>query len=78
MPKSLKYREVVRALKEFDTRFEVFANRGKGSERILFHPDINGRQESIPIKHHGDGTDIYVGSLKAIIRRFGLPHDFFD
>jgi len=78
MPKSYTYRQVIRRLKDHDKRFDVYSDRGKGSERIIFHPDIDGVERSIPIKHHGDGTDIYVGELKAIIRRFNLRHDFFN
>jgi hypothetical protein len=78
MPRSLRYREVIRRLKAHDPRFEVLMKRGKGSECLIVHPDIDGQHKSIPLKHHGDGTDIYVGALLAIARRFNLSKDFFN
>lgn len=78
MPGVCKYREVIRKLKRFDSRFLEYTNRGKGSERMIYHPDINGRARSIPIKCHGDNTEIRQGMLKSVIRRFELPNDFFD
>lgn len=78
MPRPQKYREVIKKLRTRDEKFEILANRGKGSERIIFHPDINGRPESFPIKCHGEGTEIRVGILTALIRRFDLPRGFFD
>ena len=52
-------------------------NRAKGSERMLYHPDVKGRPESYPLKCHGEGDDVRKGHLAAIRRRFRLPHDFF-
>ena len=78
MPRPLKYRDVIQRLRAHDKAFAVFVNRGKGSERIIFHPNINGRSESFPIKCHGEGTEIRVGMLSALIRRFQLPRGFFD
>lgn len=43
MPRPLKFREIVRRLKNYDSRFEFYEHRGKGSERIIYHPDIAGR-----------------------------------
>ncbi len=78
MPKPKKFREVAQRLREHDPRFEFRQNRGKGSERMIYHPDIGGRSESIPLKCHGEGTEIYSGVLRSIIRRFNLPADIFD
>jgi hypothetical protein len=78
MARPHKYREVLKKLRTHDKRFQEWKRRGKGSERILFHPDIKGRKESYPIKCHGEGTEIRVGSLIALINRFDLPTDFFD
>ena len=75
MPKSYKYRELVRALRQYDDRFEVYKNRGKGSERMLYHPDVGGRPASYPLKCHGEGTPIHRGHIAAIKRRFKLPKD---
>jgi hypothetical protein len=77
MPTALKFREVIKILKEYDSAFEVWENRGKGSERIIFHPNIQGQQKSIPVKCHGTGTELRQGVLSAIIRRFQLPKDIF-
>ena len=73
MPKPYKYRELVRKLKSHDPRFEFHEERGKGSERIIYHPDIDGRAESIPVKCHGEGTELRKGVVSAIARRFKLP-----
>lgn len=78
MPRPHKYREVIKKLRASDDGFQVLVNRGKGSERIIYHPSINGRPESFPIKCHGEGTEIRVGVLSALIRRFDLPRGFFD
>ena len=77
MAKTYTYRELVKKLRKHDSQFEVYANRGKGSERMLYHPDINGRAEPYPLKVHGEGDDIRQGHLAAIRRRFGLPAGFF-
>jgi hypothetical protein len=73
MPRLYKYRELVKALRSHDPRFEFFENRGKGSERMIFHPDIDGRPESFPVKCHGEGTELRKGVISGIIRRFKLP-----
>jgi len=73
MGKPRKYREVVKILRQYDPRFEFWENRGKGSERIIHHPDINGRPASLPVKCHGEGTELRKGVISAIIRRFNLP-----
>ena len=44
---------------------------------MLYHPDVNGRPESYPLKCHGEGDDVRKGHLAAIRRRFRLPPDFF-
>lgn len=63
-------------LKEHDERFLVLHRRGKGSHRIIEHPDINGKRATIPMTFH-KGKDVSAGVLNSIIRRFGLPKDFF-
>jgi predicted RNA binding protein YcfA (HicA-like mRNA interferase family) len=77
VPKPKKADEVFRLLRNHDSRFQIFANRGKGSHRMLFHPDINGKSASIPLTYH-KGRDVQKGLLKAVIRRFNLPNDIFD
>ncbi len=78
MPRPKRFREVIAALKSHDARFEVWVNRGKGSERIIYHPDVSGRSESFPVKCHGEGTELRAGVLSGIIRRFKLPRNVFD
>ena len=75
MSRPCKFRELVRILKKHDKRFEFWGNRAKGSERMLYHPDINGRPESFPVKCHGDNTELRKGVISGIIRRFNLPKD---
>ncbi|MFY9988588.1 MAG: type II toxin-antitoxin system HicA family toxin [Chthoniobacterales bacterium] len=77
MPKPLRFREVWQRLSDHDSRFEVYTKRGKGSEVMLSHPDVNGRAECIPVTNH-KGRDVGKGLLKAVIRRFNLPGDIFD
>jgi hypothetical protein len=73
MSRPYKYRELVKALKSHDPRFEFFDRRGKGSERMISHPDVDGRPESFPVKCHGEGTELRKGVISGIIRRFKLP-----
>ena len=75
MPKPHKFRELVRVLRAYDKRFEFWQKRGKGSERVIHHPDIAGRPESFPLKCHGENTELRKGVISDIIRRFNLPRD---
>lgn len=75
MAKPHTFRELVKILKKYDSRFEFYENRGKGSERMIYHPDINGRPESHPVKCHGDGTELRTGLISSIVRRSSLPKD---
>lgn len=76
MAKTYSYRELVAKLRKHDSRFQVFKNRGKGSERMLYHPDINGRSQCYPLKCHRESDDIRRGHLSAIERRFNLGKFF--
>jgi len=76
VPKPQKADEVFRILKRHDPRFQVFANRGKGSHRMIFHPDISGEKRSFPVPYH-KGQDLRQGMLSALLRRFDLPRDLF-
>lgn len=73
-----KYRDLIRILKKHDARFVVHTRRGKGSHRMIYHPNIGGRAESFPVKYHGDDTELGPGYLRDIIRRFSLPANLFD
>lgn len=75
--KIYKFRELVKKLKDHDKRFEVWNGRGKGSERMIYHPDINGRAESFPIKCHGEGDEVKKCYYPHMRKRFNLPDDFF-
>ena len=75
MPKPYKYRQLVRALRDYDRRFEFSRTKGKGSERMIYHTDIDGRPQSFPVKCHGENTELRKGVVSAIIRRFNLPRD---
>jgi hypothetical protein len=75
MPKPYKFRDLVQILKKHDSRFEFWENRAKGSERMIYHPNINGRAESFPVKCHGVNTELRKGVISAVVRRFNLPKD---
>ena len=73
--KVYKFRELIKVLKDHDSRFEAKVNRAKGSERMIYHPDVDGKAASYPIKCHGEGDEIKKGHYPHIIRRFRLPKD---
>lgn len=77
MPRPQTYRRLVKILREHDPRFEFYESRGKGSERMIYHPDVNGRPESFAVKCHGEGTELRRGVISALIRRFNLPRELF-
>jgi predicted RNA binding protein YcfA (HicA-like mRNA interferase family) len=76
MPRPKKPQDVVRILREHDPRFQLHTKRGKGSEQVIYHPNINGRSEIYPMTFH-KGQDVGKGMLKAIIRRFSPPDRIF-
>lgn len=73
MPSPRKYREIVKRLRKFDPRFEFWDERGKGSHRVIYHPNINGASRSYPVKCHGMNTEISGPVIADISRRFNLP-----
>ncbi len=75
MARTLTFRQVRKRLTKYDRRFEFWERRGKGSHRIIYHPDIDGRPASFPVKCHGEGTELRRGVLGAITRRFKLPRE---
>lgn len=77
MPKVLKVRELIKKLRDYDERFEFWTRRGKGSELMIYHPDINGRTASFPIKCHGKGDEVDKGYYPGLVRRFKLPSKLF-
>lgn len=73
-----EYRYIVAALRNHDTRFEIHTRRGKGSHRMVFHPDVEGGKRHYPLPYHGSKTSIAPGMQKDLIRIFQLPADIFD
>lgn len=73
-----EYREVVAKLKEHDSRFEIHVRRGRGSHRMVVHPDIDGVKRQYPLPYHGMKTRVPPGMQKDIIRVFQLPADVLE
>lgn len=74
--KTYNVRELFRKLRDYDPRFELYKNKGKGSHAMLFHPDLDGHTASYPIPCHSEGDDIRSPRMiRDIIRRFNLPSD---
>jgi len=74
----LKASELIKKLKPYGV--VVMPNkRGKGSERILLLPDKPGslKGPQYPIKYHGEGTEISIPVINAILRRFSIT-DFWN
>jgi|GEM_PF-659315 len=71
--KPYKYRDLIKKMKKYDNRFDVYVDRGKGSHRMIYHPDVNGKSASFPIICHSEGSEINKSYIAAIIRRFNLP-----
>ncbi len=61
MPRPVNYRKLVKALRDYDPDFAINERRGKGSHRMISHPDINGRPECYPVKCHGNNTELRLG-----------------
>jgi len=73
MPKVHKYHELVSRLKRYDKEFTIYTQKGKGSHRMIHHPDIDGEEASYAIKYRGPGTEYSKGTISRIIDRFKLP-----
>lgn len=63
----------MKRLRAHDKRFEVLTRQGKGSHRMIYHPDILGRPVSFPLKCHGEGQEIKTHYIRDLIRAFQLP-----
>ena len=70
-----KFRELIKILRKHDPKFEVYEDRGKGSHRMIYHPDILGKPVSFPIICHGEGSEIDKNIISDLIRAFRLPND---
>ncbi len=78
MPKPMRLRELLKALKQFGVQ-QLPSSRGKGSEIILIKPvgDDPTKGPQIPVKDHGKRTEVSVPVIKTILRRFGIPEKDF-
>ncbi|GAI08981.1 unnamed protein product [marine sediment metagenome] len=79
MPKNigdrpLKYRELRKKLRDLRG---VQEKKGKGSERILYHPNINGKPAFYPVKCHGEGDELSKPVVRAARQRFNIPIEEF-
>ena len=75
---STEYRAIVATLKKYDRRFQIYKQRGKGSHRMVFHPNVEGHRRHYPLPYHGPKTRIGPGYQKDLIRIFELPSDIFQ
>jgi predicted RNA binding protein YcfA (HicA-like mRNA interferase family) len=73
--KPLKCRELCKKLRKFGV--QEFRKRGKGSERMLHHPNINGRPVWYPIKCHGEGDELSKHIVRAARERFNIKLEEF-
>jgi hypothetical protein len=70
-PHRLTYRELIKRLRAFGV--EEMPGRGKGSERILIRRNpTTGKGPMYPIKHHGESTELGLGTINACLRRFTI------
>jgi len=74
----LKLKALLKRLKPYGI-IKMEPNRGKGSEIILLKPDSPGSKKGpqYPIKNHGEGTEIKLPVINALLRRFNIT-DFWD
>ena len=73
-----EYRLIVDRLRKYDSRFEIHTRGGKGSHRMVFHPDVEGHKRQYPLPYHHAKTTIAPGMQKDLIRIFQLPADIFE
>jgi len=78
-PHPLKYRELLKKLKDFSV--VEAASKGKGSERMLiFKTGLGSKYKGpqMPIKYHGEGTEHSKKVIDSILRRFDIdPKEFW-
>lgn len=74
--KPLKYRELRKKLRDFRGVVEK-RKRGKGSERMFYHPNINGRPAFYPVKCHGEGDELSKEVVRAARQRFNISIEEF-
>ncbi len=74
--KPLKYRELRKRLRNL-RGVEERKKRGKGSERMFYHPNINGRPVFYPIRCHGEGDELSKPIVRAARERFNISLEEF-
>ena len=74
--KPLKYRELRKRLRDLRGVKEI-KKRAKGSERMFYHPNINGKPVFYPVKCHGEGDEISKPLVRATRQRFNIPIEEF-
>lgn len=74
----LKLKELINRLKSYGIK-SLARKRGKGSEIILLKPSTpkSKKGPQYPVKDHGQGTEISIPVINAIIRRFGIDKKQF-
>jgi hypothetical protein len=70
-------RELLKKLKPYG--IILLEKRGKGSEKILLKPKEEGSKQGAqyPIKDHGDGTELSIPVVNAVLRRFSIDEKKF-
>jgi len=79
MPKQedlpLRHRELIRALKKFGVMEKI----KKGSRRMLFHSNVNGRPAFVPIHAHSENHEHSRKVVRSVRERFAISFkDFYE
>ena len=71
------WRTLFKTLHDHDSRFRDDKIRGKGSHRMLVHPDIDGKEVRFPVPVHSMGKDLPAYIPRKIMAKFRLPRTLF-
>ena len=71
--KPLRYRELISILRRFGVEEKI----KKGSRRMLFHPNINGKPAFIPIHPHSENHEFSRKVIRAVRERFSISIENF-
>ena len=76
-PGPLRYRDLIRRLRNFGV--EEHLDRGKGSHAYLIRPagKEKGKGPRCPIRRHGSGDEIPLGTIQSTLRRLEIDLDDF-
>ena len=74
--KPLRYRELRKKLRDLRGVTEKI-RRGKGSNRGLFHPNIDGKPVWYFVKCHGEGDILRKEVVRATRQRFNISIEEF-